>query len=204
MKLKSIRLLPAILLIIILTANNPVYAGERLQQHGDYVYYIGNGSSIRLCRSFGRSLERGWNIDETEGGFKRIQFTTSERGNFIYNYFLLRDNRLVFAFDKYSQVDFLRDCVTRFHKMVKKRNPKVKYTVDNYRRIAGVLRIQDPYVIKYCANFYREHPKKPEFIYMITTQAYNFKTDKKVKQKVRVGVTVDTSLDFVRSRIKTK
>lgn len=178
-----------------------VQAKELLQQQGDYIYYVGDGSRIRLCGSSDRALERGWNIENVEGGMKKVEFTSSEMGNFIYNYFLISGGKLVFAFDRDSQKEFMKTCALRFHRMVIKRNPKVKYTVDNYLRTAGVYKLQDPYIIKFCANYYLESQRKSEYIYLITIETYNFRTGKKVKDRFLAGKTTDTGIDFVKNEI---
>lgn len=199
-KLKKTVCYMVILWALIISATT-CQAKELLQQQGDFIYYVGDGSRIRLCGSSDRALERGWNIEKVESGMKKVEFTSSEMGNFIYNYFLISGGGLVFAFDRDSQKEFLKTCAMRFHRMITKRNPKVKYTVDNYLRVAGVYKLQDPYVIKFCANYYRESFKKSEYIYLITIETYNFRTGKKVKEKFLAGKTADTGIDFVKNEI---
>ena len=190
-----------VILYVLIIPASVCHAKELLQQQGDFIYYVGNGSRVRLCGSSDRALERGWNIENVEGGMKKVEFTSSEMGNFIYNCFLISGGKLAFAFDRDSQKDFLKSCALRFHRMVTKRNPKVKYTVDNYQRTAGVYNVTGSYILKFCANYYRENPNKYEFIYLITIETYNFRTGKKVKERFLTGKTTDTGIDFVKSEI---
>ncbi len=165
-----------------------------------YLLY-GRWSQDQALWLLGPALERGWNIEKVENGIKKIEFTSSEMGNFVYNYFLIGGNKLIFAFDRDSQKDFMKACALRFHRMVIKRNPKVKYTVDNYLRSAGVYKFQAPYVIKFCSNYYLENPKKHEYIYLITIETFNIRTGKTVKDRFLAGKTTDTGIDFVKNEI---
>lgn len=178
------------------------HAREKITEDNGYFYYNDRQTRIKLGKVYGRGLAKNARIGKNSDGATIIRMNYSDEGSDFHNCYIVKNSKLVFSFDLYSQKSFRDVYFSLFDSIIKKKWSSPDYSPGKYIRYEGAAYINGSRVLIFTANFYRNSRTSNEYTYQIATDLYDYEKKETISGKVRIGRTKTPTYEFVKERLR--
>lgn len=193
------KMLISIFAIILAIGVNLCYAQEIISESGNF-YYLNNKNKIKLCQKFGRKAEKNAKINKINN-YTLIVIPYDDEGSQIDNSFIIKNDKLIFAFDSISQRNFFDSSWFDFEKFLKKNNIyNHNFMSGNFSSIAG-LKINNEIAKIYIVYFYRKNINNDEFLCLIKFANIDLKKDNIIKDIYQIEGTTKNKIQYIKEKI---
>ncbi|MCD4784839.1 MAG: hypothetical protein K8T10_13570 [Candidatus Eremiobacteraeota bacterium] len=200
MKKLTVMLISALIAFLLMTGLS--HAKEKITENNGYFYYNGGQTGIKLGKAFGRGLAKSAIIRKNSDGATVIRMNYSEEGSDFRNCYIIKNDKLVFSFDPYSQKSFRDVYFSLFDSIIKKKWPSPDYSPGKYIRYEGAVNVTGSRVLMFTANFYRTSRTSNEYTYQIATDYFDYEKNETISGKVWIGRTKTPTFKFVEERLR--
>jgi len=188
--------------ISFLITMGPSHASEKVIENKGFFYYTGGQGKVKIGKAFGRGLARNAKIEKNSDGATIIRMNYSDEGVDFRNCYIVKNGKLIFSFDPYTQKSFRELYFSLFDSLVKKKQPSPDYSPGKYIRYEGATDVTGSRVLMFTANFYRDGRIPTEFIYQIAIDYYDYEKQEEISGKVWIGTTKTPTYKFVEEKLR--